>query len=880
MPPDFEYHDAIHGIIRLPSVLYEFIREWRPLRRLEKISQIGLAKYVYRNANHSRYDHSIGTIGAVQRIFMAAKDSNANWTNQLNQSEVELMACIHDVGHGPYSHASEMLLKRNPRWRFGGITSHETITELLIGSENAWKKFAQNITPSITTENRSVRTILDNVTNRDDGISYLAKSAIEFLDFEQGYSLVGFAGSLGDSFGKNRYGIPNSAAYSIISNQFDVDRLDYMLRDGHHTELITDDIISTIWKDFVEAILPSKLRYSIPNRGEKPFPGVVFKDTVIDSLELFLWVRQNHFKKIAFHPVTRLAQKLWLHACERKLNEIEKLKNIFSAQEHLLSWFVKSNDDDLKEELGNYPEIRDIEYLSHISYADLLDPQKMRYGDWAPVACPFWFLEPNMRISLLDILDDKGTLEREPYFLRLEMQTLRNLDLYEEYLAGHAYIDFAIPPVYIPDSLIHISQTDHTPWSFATNRSAALSALALAPFKEGQIVLYTKNNVNRMFDRHDLREAVTSAIVQSYDAKGKLFELAVKAAQVLRSSQALTVAELSNNDELSSFYENAPALMGVENDDIKEMRSSGIGSGYCLELAMDLDKLWVCGFLDKSTATFHMDQNTTIWANFLVKYKLNDENKEELEDIEDFDDSKSIQNYIHENRQLFQEAKLNLELLINERQTRDDQINTVYQTINIVENVENSIEKLLSGVIALPRFFSIPLRPERGNCSIPALIHHVIRVYLGFADRNRVNFEVKVDPKCQTKPAFVDRNMLFIAFSNLLHNAIKYSPSGTTIYIEVHHDNQTYRISIDNIPETIFENQHDEIFEYGFFSSRSGGKGIGLFIAKRIVEAHGGTIRYRGQAADYSNIKEVSHEQKSNAMFNRFVVRLPHYLEE
>ena len=108
--------------------------------------------------------------------------------------------------------------------------------------------------------------------------------------------------------------------------------------------------------------------------------------------------------------------------------------------------------------------------------------------------------------------------------------------------------------------------------------------------------------------------------------------------------------------------------------------------------------------------------------------------------------------------------------------------------------------------------------------------------------RMKEELEVRMDPDKMQRVA-----------DNLLRNAVNYSYPDTTILITGGGNGQMYFFQIENEGDTIPEESLQRLFEQffrvdGARDSRTGGSGVGLAIAKRIVEAHGGSIRV--QSAD------------------------------
>jgi signal transduction histidine kinase len=88
-----------------------------------------------------------------------------------------------------------------------------------------------------------------------------------------------------------------------------------------------------------------------------------------------------------------------------------------------------------------------------------------------------------------------------------------------------------------------------------------------------------------------------------------------------------------------------------------------------------------------------------------------------------------------------------------------------------------------------------------------------------------------------------DRDRMLQVFSNLLGNAIKYTPKGGMVQLAMESNDGRIRVSVSDTGTGIPAEQHERVFRrFTQVSGGRGGVGLGLYIARRIVEAHGGTI--------------------------------------
>ena len=170
--------DPVHGYIHVRlQVIWDVINSsW--FQRLRRIRQLGGAFMVYHCAEHSRFEHSLGVYELVRRMVTEVTDISEA-LDEREKVTVMLAALLHDVGHGPYSHA------------FEGVTdtSHEEFTCRIIE------------------ENTEITSILENCA---EGLS---KDVADVI----------------------RHKSRNPLLVQLISSQLDADRFDYLLRDAYFT---------------------------------------------------------------------------------------------------------------------------------------------------------------------------------------------------------------------------------------------------------------------------------------------------------------------------------------------------------------------------------------------------------------------------------------------------------------------------------------------------------------------------------------------------------------------------------------------------------------------------------------------------------------------
>ena len=177
------FHDPIHKEIIFDSgkpeesMIMELI-DTQAFQRLRRIKQLGAASLLFHGAESSRFTHSIGVFCIARKIYKRLVECESNFAK--NKFVLYGAALLHDVGHGPLSHTSEVIFKhKHEYWSKNLVKNYSPITSIL-------KKF--------------------------------------------GYELPNQIGELFES--KNLFSKPLK---TLISSEIDCDRLDYLLRDSYNT---------------------------------------------------------------------------------------------------------------------------------------------------------------------------------------------------------------------------------------------------------------------------------------------------------------------------------------------------------------------------------------------------------------------------------------------------------------------------------------------------------------------------------------------------------------------------------------------------------------------------------------------------------------------
>uniref|UniRef100_A0A4W5LJN7 HD domain-containing protein n=1 Tax=Hucho hucho TaxID=62062 RepID=A0A4W5LJN7_9TELE len=100
------FNDPIYGFITIPNALIYDLVQHSYFQRLRRISQMGLSYLVYPGANHTRFHHALGCMHLMQKAVEALRFKEVFITPE-EENALYIAILLHDIGHGPFSHAME-----------------------------------------------------------------------------------------------------------------------------------------------------------------------------------------------------------------------------------------------------------------------------------------------------------------------------------------------------------------------------------------------------------------------------------------------------------------------------------------------------------------------------------------------------------------------------------------------------------------------------------------------------------------------------------------------------------------------------------------------------------------------------------------------------
>jgi uncharacterized protein len=175
-------NDPVYGFITISDNLILNLIDHPYFQRLRNIKQMGMAALVYPGALHTRFHHAIGAMHLMSEALSSLKNKGVEISEKEMQGAL-IAILLHDIGHGPFSHALENTL-------VSGI-HHEDLSLLFMKRLNQFF-------------NNGLLTALEIFTNKH----------------------------------------PKKFLHQLVASQLDIDRLDYLLRDSYFTG-VSEGVISS-----------------------------------------------------------------------------------------------------------------------------------------------------------------------------------------------------------------------------------------------------------------------------------------------------------------------------------------------------------------------------------------------------------------------------------------------------------------------------------------------------------------------------------------------------------------------------------------------------------------------------------------------------------
>ena len=165
--------DPIHGYIEFDKMKRSLF-DTPQMQRLRRIKQLGFSNFVYPGANHSRFEHSMGAMHLAS-VFAGIQRENAEAASELEKDgldEIIVASLLHDIGHGPFSHATEKLIEQYTR------KHHDDVRHIISNNEVGDVLKDNGFTPSKIAKHISGETPISQILSSEidvDKMDYLAR---------------------------------------------------------------------------------------------------------------------------------------------------------------------------------------------------------------------------------------------------------------------------------------------------------------------------------------------------------------------------------------------------------------------------------------------------------------------------------------------------------------------------------------------------------------------------------------------------------------------------------------------------------------------------------------------------------------------------------
>lgn len=162
--------------------------------------------------------------------------------------------------------------------------------------------------------------------------------------------------------------------------------------------------------------------------------------------------------------------------------------------------------------------------------------------------------------------------------------------------------------------------------------------------------------------------------------------------------------------------------------------------------------------------------------------------------------------------------------------------------LEIIKYELNKLEFLIQNLVKSSRLESDIISLQKHQANLKDIVEDALREFKMILSEKDISINLKDEDLIFN----LDKRWLKEAIHNLVDNAIKYSPNGSTINISVYKSYLNYNLDIENECKDLSEETLPKIFERFYRGKNSvskDGLGLGLFIAREIIGRHGGNIR-------------------------------------
>lgn len=265
--------DPVHGSIGAGGVFLEML-DRHEMQRLRFVKQLGLGYQVFPGANHTRFEHCLGT------YHLAGRMADAIGLGREDSEAVRMAGLLHDICHPPFSHTLEPIMEKAT-----GLDHMELARALIMGD-----------VPDHLPEDDDILGGRDSMAELMEANGISAEAVCGYISSPESTSEE----ALDRFWDRHEYFPSKDYAHQIIHGPVDADQMDYLMRDAHHTGVSHGSIDS---ERLIKTMMVMNDRIVLRRGG-------------ITAAEGLMVARSLMYTTVYFHETVRISQRMLSKAVE------------------------------------------------------------------------------------------------------------------------------------------------------------------------------------------------------------------------------------------------------------------------------------------------------------------------------------------------------------------------------------------------------------------------------------------------------------------------------------------------------------------------------------------------------------------------------------
>ena len=265
--------DPVHGTIEVGGVFLD-VMDRHEMQRLRYVKQLGLGNLVFPAANHTRFEHCLGT------YHLAGRMADAIGLDSEDSDAVRVAGMLHDICHPPFSHALEPAMEEAT-----GLDHMELARALIMGD-----------VPDHLPEDDDILGGRDSIAEVMEAGGISAEAVCGDICSPESTG----AEALDRFWDKHEFFPSKDYAHQIIHGPVDADQMDYLMRDAHHTGVSHGTIDS---ERLIKTMMVMNDRIVLRRGGVTAAEGLMVSRSLM-------------YTTVYFHETVRIAQRMLVKAVE------------------------------------------------------------------------------------------------------------------------------------------------------------------------------------------------------------------------------------------------------------------------------------------------------------------------------------------------------------------------------------------------------------------------------------------------------------------------------------------------------------------------------------------------------------------------------------